>query len=82
MEIDSYLRELAALRTEVRECKEAHMALKEEVTKLRCDREQDTPLEKPAEQNTSEPDHNLGTTMGQTTQDPTPSLQPPCQLPR
>lgn len=75
VEMDGCLRELAALRTEVRELKRAHMALKEEVTKLRCDREQDTPPEKPAEQPTSDPDHN--TTMGQTTQDPRTQKTPP-----
>lgn len=53
------------------------MALKEEVRQLRCDREQDTPPEEPVEQLTSDPDHNLNTTMGQTTQDPPTQQTPP-----
>jgi cell division protein FtsB len=69
--MDDCLRELAALRTEMRELKEAHMALKDEFRKLRCDTEQDTPPDKPAEQPTSDPDHNLNTTMGQTQDPPT-----------
>ena len=60
-----------------KEVKEEKMEVKEEVTKLKCDREQDTPPEKPAEHPALDPDHSLNTIMGQTTQDSPTQQTPP-----
>jgi hypothetical protein len=65
-----------AVKEEGEEHKAQPTAVKEVVRKLRCDREQDTPPEKPAEQPTSNSDHNGTGKTG--THQPNPLLTAPC----